>query len=111
MSADGKQDGGFLREVWFTGQEGDVAIGVLTMDDFGADRASDAQALESCRHPAIGSDFDLSADTPDVGPPRATGCRAQNVLLFLLRLPGGGIWGASDFPVDFLGVTMVPERG
>ena len=111
MSVDRQEDDGFFFGIGFVGEEGDIAIGVLAVDDFGARRAGDPQAFQACRDAAVGADFDGCADTPHVSPPRAAGCRAQDVLLFLPGAAGGGIRGAADFPVDFPGVAMVPERG
>jgi hypothetical protein len=93
------------------GEEGDIAIGVLTVDDFGAHRACDPQSFHACGDTPIRSDFDWRADTPNVSPPRAAWGWAQDVLFMLLGAVGGGIRRATDFPMDFLGVTMMAENG
>ncbi len=111
MGADGEEDDGFFKRVGLVGEEGNIAIGVLAVDDLGARRAGDPQAFQACRDAPIGADGDGGADTPNVSPPRAAGCRAQDVLLFLPGAAGGGLRGAADFPVDFLGMAMVPEGG
>ena len=111
LGADGEEDDGFFLGVGLVGEEGNIAIGVLAVDDFGARRAGDPQAFQACRDAPIGADGDGGADTPDVSPPRAAGCRAQDGLLFLSGTASGGIRGAADFPVDFLGIAMVPEGG
>ena len=111
MGAEGEEDDGFFLGVGLVGEEGNIAIGVLAVDDFGARRAGDPQAFQACREAPIGADGDGGADTPDVSPPRAAGCRAQDGLFFLSGVASGGIRGAADFPVDFLGIAMVPEGG
>ena len=95
MCTDGEEDEGFFLGVGLVGEEGDIAIGVLAVDDFGARWAGDPQAFQACRDAAIGANFDGRADTPNVSPPRAAWCRAQDVLLFLPGPAGGGIRGAA----------------
>ena len=41
MRADREQDDGFFFGVWLVGEEGNIAVGVLAGDDFGAHRAGD----------------------------------------------------------------------
>jgi hypothetical protein len=78
------------------GEEGDIAIGVLAVDDLGAWRAGDAQSFQACRDATVRPDFDWGADAPDVSPPRAAGRRAQDILLCLLSPAGGSIWAMTD---------------
>ena len=58
MGADLEEDDWALLWVWFVGEDGDVAIGVLTMDDVGARDGSDAKSFHADRNPAVRSDFD-----------------------------------------------------
>lgn len=92
--------------VWLVGEEGDIAIGVL-VDDLCARGTGKPQSFQACRDATVGADFDRGTDAPYVSPPRAARCRTQDVLLGLLGPAGGGIRGAADFPVDFLGIAMV----
>lgn len=91
-------------------QDGDAAIGVLAVDDLGHRMDGDPKSFQAYGNTPIGSDGDLVAHTPDVGPPRATGYGAQDIIMLSLRLAGGCIGGASEFAVDFLGVA-VPTQG
>ena len=111
MSANRQEDDGFVSGVGLVGEEGDAAIGVLAVNDFGARWAGDPQSFCPCRDATVGADFDGRADTPHESPPRAAGCRAQDILLVLPGAAGGGIRSAADFPVDFFGIAMVPEGG
>ena len=93
MGADGEEDDGFFKRVGLVGEEGNIAIGVLAVDDLGARRAGDPQAVQACRDAPIGADGDGGADTPNVSPPRAAWYRAQDVLLFL---PGISLSAATN---------------
>jgi hypothetical protein len=111
LGAAGEQNGGGMVAAGFVGEEGDIAIWVLTMDDFGAWRAGDPQSFHTDWDAAIGTDGDLCADTPDIGPPWAARGGAQNILLFLPGPACGVIRGAAEFAVDFPGVAMAAEEG
>lgn len=106
-----EEDGGALGGVGFVGEDGDAAVGVEAMDDVGAWFGGDPQAFESYGNTAVGADFELSAYTPDVRPPRAAWCRAQNVVVLAAGEASGGIGGAAQFTMDFLGVAVTAQGG
>jgi len=82
MSADREQDDGGFFGVGFMGEEGDIVIRPLAVDDFAADRAGDSQSFQACQDGATRPNFDWRADNPNISPPRAAGCRAQNGMFF-----------------------------
>ena len=59
--------------VWVMAKDGDVAVGMLAVDEASAWRDLDAETLSADGHAAIGADEDGGAQAPDVGPPRAKG--------------------------------------
>jgi len=64
----GEGDNGLGIVVGRIGQNAVMARGMLTEDDFGAGRGLDAEELRADGHAAIGADFDLGAEAPDLGP-------------------------------------------
>ena len=115
-----KADGGFwLREVEEKDvevtvggrmkEDGEVAVGVETAGDGGAAGALDAQACGADGDASIGSDFDLGAEAPDVGPPGAVWGGAEDGAFFLEREVPGGLRGGAQFAVAFGGVVVDAE--
>ena len=105
-----EENNGTLVGVRLVSQDGDAAIGVLAVDDLGPRMDGDPESFQAYGNTPIGSDGDWVTHTPDVGPPRATGYGAQDIIILSLRLACGCIGGASEFAVDFLGVA-VPTQG
>ena len=104
-----EQDAGFFVLAGFVGQDGDVAVGVLAMNQAAAGAGGDAQALGADGHTAVGADLATGAQAPDVRPPGAAGERAQGAAVFPLGQTQRGIGGAAQFPVDFLGVAVAAQ--
>ena len=111
FGTDLEEDDRALLGFWFVSEDGDVAIGVLTMDDVGAGQGADAESFDPDRNSAVGADFDGRTHTPDKGPPRAAGGGAQDIIIFAQRPACGLIRGVSEFAVDFLGVAVAAECG
>jgi len=109
--ADLEENNGTLVGVRLVTEDGDAAIGVLAVDDLGRRMGGDPKSFQAHGNTPIGSDGDLVAHTPDVGPPGATGYRAQGIIMLSLRLACGCIGGASEFAVDFLGVAVATQGG
>jgi len=106
-----EQDRGALTGFGFVGEDGDVAVGVEAVNDAGAGADTDAQALGVDGHAAIRADLERGALAPDVRPPRAAWSGAQGVALFAPGGAGGGIGGAAEFAVDFVGIAVAAQLG
>ena len=98
--------GGFGR--WVP-KDGEVAIGVLTVDDAGAWRGRNAEAESANGHAALITDFERGALAPQVGPPRASGRGAENGAVFLGGQLPSGPRSHAQFAVPFLRVAMAEE--
>jgi hypothetical protein len=109
LGAIGKKQGGLELWVGLGGQHGVVARGVETKDDFGAGRFFQAQTIGADGHPAVGADFERSADTPDIRPPRTTRGWAQRRAFFRLGLVPGPLGSLAQLPMDFVGVVVCPQ--
>ena len=68
-----EEERGFCGVVWMVFEDGDVAVWVLAVDEAGAWRSLDAEALGADGDAAIGADEDGGAQAPDAGPPWAEG--------------------------------------
>ena len=77
MSLGLEQNSGLLVWFGFMSQDGDVAVGMETMNNASAGRDARPQTLGANGDAAIGTDFQRRAHTPDVRPPGATRCRTQ----------------------------------
>ena len=106
-----EQNRGFLVGHGFMSQDGDVAVGMETVDHPGAGSDSRAEAFITNGHATIGAYFQRGTGTPDVRPPGATGCRTQGRAIFLASFLGSGIGRAAQFTMDFLGVAMLTQLG
>lgn len=99
-------------------ENGEVAVGVETADDFGAGRVIDAQTNSSQGDTSVGIDASVGELAPNVRPPRAGRRRSQNGALFLeselpCRLRGGGNLAVSLVVVavgDQIGKQSVGRR-
>lgn len=96
---------------WRVSQDGIVAAGMVAEDDFGPWGLGDPDALGSQRDAAIWGDFNRDSLTPNIGPPRAGGLRAQDGALFALGLGPSGAGRLLEFPVDFLLIAVVAQGG
>ena len=54
--ADLQEDYGASAGIGFVSEDGDAAIGMLAVNDFGGGRNCDPQSFRTCGHAAIGSD-------------------------------------------------------
>ena len=70
-----------------------MAGGMEAEDYLGAWGSLDAQALGADRHTAVGADLECRANTPNMGPPRASRGWAQDGAVFLLGEFPGVLWG------------------
>lgn len=111
MSLDMEENGGFLVCFGFLSEDGDIAVGVETVDDTGASSDARAQTFVADGHAAVGADFQTCTRTPDVGPPRATRNRAQDRAIFAAGFMGGSIGSAAQFAMNLLGVAMAAQIG
>ena len=109
MRVEGEEEDWFLGGVGFLAQEGDIAIGMLTVDDFGAWRAGDPQSFHACGDPPVQPDFDRRADTPNVRPPRAAWDGTQNVAVVLLGQVPSLLGFHLEFAVNFVLVSMAAQ--
>lgn len=79
---------------------------MMAENGLGTWRGVDAEELGADRDSAIGADFEDSALTPDKGPPRALGGRAQNGA-FLLESEVPSLLGLHfELTVSFVLVAM-----
>ena len=90
-------------------KDGGVAVGVEAAGDGGAAGALDAEACGTDGDAAVGAEFGLGAEAPDVGPPGAVGGGAKDGTLFLERKVPGGLRGGAQFAVAFAGVVVEAE--
>ena len=104
-----EEDGGFCGVVWVMAKDGDVAVGMLAVDEASAWRDLDAETLSADGHAAIGSDEDGGTHAPDVRPPRAARRGAQSGAVF----PGGELPGGErrhvPLAVALVGVAVEAE--
>ena len=78
----------------------------MAQDDFGARSGLHAQKLRADGNAAVRANFDLSAETPDQGPPRAVGFGAQHGALFLERKVPSFLGSHFEFAVDFVLIAV-----
>lgn len=95
----------------FVGEDADGAVGMEAVEDAGAGTDPDAQAFVADGHPAIGADLERGAQAPDIGPPAAAGHGPQAGALFPLGGAEGGVGGAAQFAVAFVGVAVAAQVG
>ena len=88
------------------GQDGVVAGGMEAEHDLAARRPFEAQALSANGTTPVGADLDGLAETLTMRPPGATGGRAQDRALLLLREFPGALRGQAQLAVGFVGVAM-----
>jgi len=90
----------------WSGEDGVMAGRMMAENGLGTWRGVDAEELGADRDSAIGADFEDSALTPDKGPPRALGGRAQNGA-FLLESEVPSLLGLHfELTVSFVLVAM-----
>ena len=92
--------------IWWRGQNGVMTGGMEAKDGFGARRPFDAEALGADGNPAIGTDFERRADTPNIRPPRAAWSWAQNGAFFFFGEFPGSLRGHAQFAMGFVGVAV-----
>ena len=109
VRAVGEEDCGFLLRIWGGGQHGVVAGGMEAKHDFGLGRFLDAQSLGANGHTTIGANLDRRAQAPDVIPPGAARCRAEDRAVFLFGLVPGSLRGLAQFAMDFVSIAMRPK--
>ena len=107
MGADLQEDGGALSRFGCLGQDADGAIGLETVDEARARTAGDTEPFRPDGDAAIRSDLEEGAHTPDVGPPATARHGAQQRAFFAPSGEQGGVGGAAQFAMDFVGVAMV----
>jgi hypothetical protein len=100
---DPEQDGRFFTGMGWTGQDGEVAVGMLAVDHAGAGSDADSEALSADGHATIGADLEGGAQTPDAGPPRTARHGTQDAAPLALGQAGSGVARATQFPVNFGG--------
>ena len=106
-----QEEGGPFSGFGFVGQDADGAIGLEAVDDACARTHRDAEAFGADGHPAIGADFEVGAHAPDVRPPRAARHGTQDRAVLALGGARGGVGGAAQFAMDFVGVAVVAQVG
>lgn len=106
-----EEDSGFLVCFGAVGEDGDIAVWMEAVNDWSACGNASTQAFVADRHTAIRSDFQGSARAPDIRPPWATGHGAQDGAILPASFNCGGIRSATQFAMDFLGVTMTAQCG
>jgi len=79
-----EQDCGFFVRIGWTGQDDEVAVGMLAVDHAGPGAGANSEALGTDGHAAIGADLEGGAQTPDVGPPGAARGWTQCAAMFAL---------------------------
>ena len=105
----GEEEDGFLFEIGWGGQDGMVAGGMETEDDFGFGGFFHAQPLGSDGQAAIAADFYIGAHAPDIGPPRTAGCGAPDGTFFFSGLIPGPLRCLAQFTMDFMSIAMRTE--
>lgn len=93
------------------GQDGVVARGVMTEDEFGFWGDRDAEALGSDGDAAIVGDFDDGAFAPDERPPRTTWDGTQHGTFFFFGGVPGLLGFHLEFAMEFVLVAMVAQVG
>lgn len=86
-----------------------VTIGTEAADDFGAGWSVNGMALRSDGDFAVVADADAGLLTPDVGPPRALGCGADDGAFFCESLLVGGMGSDAEFAMDFVLIGVRDE--
>ena len=109
MGTDLQEEHGACAGFGFVGQDADGAVGMKAVDDARACTDTDAEALRADGDAAIGANFERGAHTPDVGPPSAARHWSQDGALFALGGPRGGVGGAAQFAMDFVGVAVAAQ--
>ncbi|TNC94765.1 MAG: hypothetical protein FD118_4209 [Rhodocyclaceae bacterium] len=109
LGADLEEERGAFAGFGFVGEDADGAAGLEAVNDPCACGHADAQAFVADGHAAIGADLDGRADAPEVRPPRAARGGAQHAALFPLGRTGGGVGGALEFAMDFVGVAVTTQ--
>ena len=104
-----EEEGGFGGVVGVVAEDGDITVWMLAVDEAGARRSLDAQALGADGDAALGADEDGSAQAPDVGPPRAARSGAQGGTVFFGGALPGGERGHAQFAMALVGVAMGAE--
>lgn len=93
----------------FVGEEADGAIGMEAVEDARAGAHAHAQTFVADGHAPVGADFEGGAHTPDVRPPGAARDGAQHAAFFALGGARGGVGGALEFAMDFVGVAVTAQ--
>lgn len=102
-----------LRELAFNGrvfQDGEIAVGMKAAQHSGSRGAFDAESLGTDGDFAVGRDFDESALTEEVRPPRTFGRWAQNPAVLLFGEVLRGLRGHADFTMLFHRVMVFAQR-
>ena len=104
-----KEEEGFCVVGRFVAEDGDIAIGMQAVDEAGARRSLDAEAVGSSGDAPVWRDGDCRAEAPDIGPPRALGSRPQRGAAFLLGALPGGEWRHGQFAMTLVSVAVEAE--
>ena len=87
----------------------DISVWAQAVNDCGARRGINGEALGAGGDFAVVADSDAGALAPDKGPPRAGGNGAQDGAFFGAGLLPSGGWGGAEFAMDFLLVDVGQE--
>ena len=104
-----EEERGALSGFGFVGEDADAAVGVEAVDDTRSGADARPQTFVADGDATVGADFQDGAHTPDVGPPGAARTGAQHAAFFALGGARGGVGGALEFAMDFVGVAVTAQ--
>ena len=94
-----------------SGQDGVVARGVMTKDEFGFGSGLDTEALSADGDAAIVGDFDDGAFAPDKGPPGTARHGPQDGAVFFFGGVPGLLRFHLEFAMEFMVIAMAAQVG
>jgi len=90
-------------------ENGDIAVGVLAVDDFTSRWRFHGESLGSDGHSPVVADADAGALAEDEGPPRTGGCGSQGPAVFFFGQVPSGLRSATDFAMFFHRVVVAAQ--